>query len=235
MNTGCHPTFPSSIPIKTRSDEGRTEGITCSKLSRSPKKFFGNRLALNVNSSSCVDLNLRGRSLLATRCNQVFLTPSIPEFPSQVFPSCRSPRRHFRHPHQKRRHTEGGRRAFCAGSSPATIYPTLSPAAPRYPSAEMVTTRVRHTPRSRCFLTVFGSSTCLGTCQSRTASREVSVSLGPTSIEHSQVSSLDAIWTCRAWATVRIWNVFESGSHTKNASPAVTSRNKLLTSSALRR
>lgn len=223
MSTWYHPTFPSSIPIKTRSDEGRTEGITCSKLSRSPKKFFGNRLALNFNSSSCVDLNLGGRLLLATRCNRVFLTPSILEFPSQVFPSCRSPRRRFHRLHQKRRHKEGGRRAFCAESSPTTIYLILSPSVPRYPSAEMVTTRVRHTPRSRCFLTVSGNLACLGTCQSRTTLREVSVSLDPMSIERSQVSSRDAIWICCAWATVRIWNVFESDSHTKNASPAVTS------------
>ena len=169
------------------------------------------------------------------RRNRIFLTPGIPEFPFRVFPFCHSPRRHCHHLHQKHRYMEGGRRAVYGESSQATIYPTWSPSVPVCPSVERVVTRVRHTPTSRCFPTAFGNSTCLGTCQSQRASRGVSASLGPTSTEHYQVLGRDAIWICRAWKTVRIWNPLEGGPHTKNANPAVTSRNKLFTSSALKR
>ena len=148
--------------------------------------------------------------MLADNRNRISVTLGIPEFPSQVFPFCRSPRRHCHHPRQKHRYTGGGRRAACAESFRATICPTLSPSVLGYPSVEKAVTRVRHTPTSRCFLTVSENSACPGRSRSRKASRGVSASLDPTSIERSQVSGRDAIWSCRAWMTVRIENILKT-------------------------
>lgn len=169
MNTSDHFTFPSSIPIKTRSEDGRTEGMMCSKLSKSPRKFFDNRLALNFTSSSCVDLNLEKAvgSCEASRWN--FITLGIPEFRPPVFAFCRFPRRHCYRSHQMHTYTGDGKREVCGESFRATKCPTLSPFVRVYRSGERAATRARHIPTFQCFLTVSGNSTCLGMCQSRKA------------------------------------------------------------------
>ena len=100
---------------------------------------------------------------------------------------------------------------------------------------ERVVTRVTRTLTSRCFLTALENSPCPGMCQSRTASRGVSVSLDPTSTKHFRVLGRDVVWTCCAWMPVRGQKFLKKASQTKNASPAVTSWNKLFTSSALSR
>lgn len=158
-----------------------------SKLSNNPRKFFDRRLAPNLTSNSCVDLNLKKGVSPLNHYNKISITLGTPEFPSPAFPSCRSRRRRYRRLHRMHICTEDGKREVYAESSRATKCRTSSPFAPVYPSVERAVTPARRIPMSQCFLTASGNSTCPGTCRSQKASRGVLICLDPMSTKRSRV------------------------------------------------
>jgi hypothetical protein len=158
-----------------------------SKLSNNPKKFFDSRLAPNLTSSSCVDLNLKKGVSPFKSLQQISITLGTPKFPSPAFPSCHFRRWRYCHLHRMRICTGDGKREVCAESSRATKCRTSSPFVPVCPSAERAVTPVRRIPMSQCFLTASGNSTCPGTCRSQKASRGVLTCLDPMSTKRSRV------------------------------------------------
>jgi hypothetical protein len=55
----------------------------CSRFSKSPRKFFDNRLALNFTSSSCVDLNLEKAVGICEALQRNFIPWVFQNFPLQ--------------------------------------------------------------------------------------------------------------------------------------------------------